>query len=376
LKEDAPSLKVIDTLRAVEPLAWNALADGHPFLRHEFLNALHETGCACESTGWSPRYLTLWQGASLVGAMPLYAKDHSYGEYVFDWAWADAYHRYGLPYYPKLLCAVPFSPVTGPRLLARDGTTRALLVRAALRLGTGASSLHVLFPTELEAREMEAAGLMLRRAVQFHWENRGYASFEQFLSDLASVKRKKIRQERRRVQETGVRLRRLVGGEIGDENWSFFTRCYNSTYRAHHSTPYLSLEFFRRLGESLPEHLMMVLADLDGKPVASALNIFSPGALYGRYWGSVAHVPLLHFEACYYQALEFCIERGIRTFEGGAQGEHKLARGFMPTQTWSAHWLRHPEFSDAVEKFLARESKGIERYVDELNERSPFRAES
>jgi len=376
MNEDAPSVRVIDTLQVIEPRAWNALAAGHPFLRHEFLHALHETGCACESTGWSPRYLTLWQGASLVGAMPLYAKSHSYGEYVFDWAWADAYHRYGLSYYPKLLCAVPFSPVTGPRLLARDAATRALLVRAALHLGPGVSSLHVLFPTEPEAREMEAAGLMLRQSVQFHWENRGYASFEQFLSDLASVKRKKIRQERRRVQEAGVRLRRLVGGEIRDEDWRFFTRCYSSTYRAHHSTPYLNLEFFRRLGEWLPEHVMMVLADFDGKPIASVLNIFSQEALYGRYWGSVTHVPLLHFEACYYQALEFCIERGIRTFEGGAQGEHKLARGFMPTQTWSAHWLRHPEFSDAVQKLLARESKGIERYVDELNERSPFRAGS
>jgi len=376
LKEDAPSLKIVDSLRAVEPRAWNALAAGHPFLRHEFLHALHETGCACEGTGWSPRYITLWQSDSLVGAMPLYAKSHSYGEYVFDWAWADAYHRCGLAYYPKLLAAVPFSPVTGPRLLARDDATRRLLVGAALHLAREASSLHVLFPNEDEAREMQGAGLMLRRAVQFHWENRGYASFEQFLSDLASAKRKKIRQERRRVREAGVRISRLVGSDIRDEHWRFFTRCYNGTYLAHHSTPYLSLEFFRRLGESLPEHVLMVLVELDGKPVASALNIFSQEVLYGRYWGSVAHVPLLHFETCYYQALEFCIERGIRVFEGGAQGEHKLARGFMPTQTWSAHWLRHPEFSDAVEKFLARESKGIERYVDELSERSPFRAES
>ena len=216
---------------------------------------------------------------------------------------------------------------------------------------------------------------MLRRAVQFHWENRGYASFDQFLSDLSSAKRKKIRQERRRVGETGVRLRRLVGGEIGDEHWGFFARCYNSTYRAHHATPYLNLEFFRRIGQSLPEHLLMVLAEADGKPIASALNVFTAETLYGRYWGAMAHVPLLHFETCYYQVLEFCIERGIRVFEGGAQGEHKLALGFMPIQTWSAHWLRHPEFSDAIEKFLARESKGIDRYVDELNERSPFRAE-
>jgi predicted N-acyltransferase len=376
LKEDAPSLKVVDTLRAIEPRAWNALAEGNPFLRHEFLHALHESSCACESTGWSPRYLTLWQGESLVGAMPLYAKTHSYGEYVFDWAWADAYHRFGLPYYPKLVGAVPFSPVTGPRLLARDGATRALLVRAAIRTAREMSSLHVLFPTEAEAREMEAAGLMLRRAVQFHWENRGYASFEQFLSDLTSAKRKKIRQERRRVREMSVRLRRLVGKEIRDGDWAFFTRCYNTTYRAHHSTPYLTLDFFRRIGETLPEHVLMVLADIEGKPIASALNIFSKDALYGRYWGSVADVPLLHFETCYYQALEFCIERGIRIFEGGAQGEHKLARGFLPTQTWSAHWLRHSEFSDAVEKFLARESRGIATYVHELNERSPFRTES
>ena len=345
-------------------------------MRHEFLSALHDTGCACESTGWSPRYVTLWQGSSLVGAMPLYAKSHSYGEYVFDWAWAEAYHRYGLSYYPKLLGAVPFSPVTGPRLLARDAATRALLVRAALKLAREMSSLHVLFPTEPEAREMAAAGLMLRRSVQFHWENRGYASFEQFLSQLASAKRKKIRQERRKVSEAGARLRRFVGDEIRGEHWDFFTRCYNSTYHAHHSTPYLNREFFTRLAESLPEHVLMVVAERDGEPIASALNIFSQDALYGRYWGSVAQVPLLHFETCYYQALEFCIERGIRVFEGGAQGEHKLARGFMPTQTWSAHWLRHAEFSDAVERFLARETKGIERYVDELNERSPFRAES
>ncbi|HEY6239484.1 MAG TPA: GNAT family N-acetyltransferase [Burkholderiales bacterium] len=367
---------MIDTLQAIDPRAWNALAGEHPFLRHEFLHALHETGCACERTGWSPHYLTLWQDTSLVGAMPLYAKAHSYGEYVFDWSWADAYHRHGLSYYPKLLGAIPFSPVTGPRLLARDEATRALLVRAALQLARDFSSLHVLFPVESEAREMEAQGMMLRRSVQFHWENRGYANFEEFLSDLTSAKRKRIRQERRKVQETGVHLRRMVGADISEEHWSFFARCYNNTYRAYRSTPYLNLDFFRRLGDTLSEHVLMVLAELDGKPIASALNIFSPTTLYGRYWGSVQHLPLLHFEACYYQALEFCIERRIRAFEGGAQGEHKLARGFLPTQTWSAHWLARPEFADAVERFLAQESTGIERYVDELNEHSPFRAGS
>ncbi len=373
MKEDTPSVRVVDTLGNIEPETWNALAGGHPFIRHEFLHALHETGCACERTGWMPQYLTLWQGSSLVGAMPLYLKLHSYGEYVFDWAWAEAYHRHGLEYYPKLLGAIPFSPVTGPRLLARDGATRALLVRAALQLAQGVSSLHVLFPQEPDAREMEAAGMTLRRSVQFHWKNQGYASFEGFLSDLVSAKRKRIRQERRKVRETGVQFRRLVGSEIRDEHWSFFARCYNGTYRAHHSTPYLNIAFFRRLGEAMPGNVLMVLAELDGKPVASALNIFSQTTLYGRYWGSVEHVPLLHFETCYYQALEFCIERGIRNFEGGAQGEHKLARGFMPVQTWSAHWLKHPQFADAVEKFLAREAAGIEHYADELNERSPFR---
>ncbi len=342
-------------------------------MSHEFLHALHETGCACERTGWAPRYLTLWRESALVGAMPLYLKSHSYGEYVFDWAWAEAYHRHGLAYYPKVLGAVPFSPITGPRLLAQDGATRALLARGALQLAREASSLHVLFPTENEAREMENAGMLLRRSVQFHWENRGYANFEEFLADLASVKRKKIRQERRRVQEAGVRLRRLTGGQVTEEHWRFFAHCYNNTYRAHHSSPYLNLALFLRLGETMPEHVLMVIAEMEGKPVASSLNLFSPTTLYGRYWGCVTHVPLLHFEVCYYQAMEFCIERGIRVFEGGAQGEHKLARGFMPVQTWSAHWLQRPEFSDAVAKFLAGESAGIEAYVDELHEHSPFR---
>jgi predicted N-acyltransferase len=375
MKEDTPKVEVTDTLAGIAPAAWNALSGGHPFLRHEFLHALHETGCADASAGWSPHHLTLWQGKSLVGAMPLYLKSHSYGEYVFDWAWADAYHRHRLEYYPKLLCAVPFSPVTGPRLLARDGATRSVLVREALRLAAGTSSLHLLFPTEAEAAELKAHGMLLRRSVQFHWENRGYATFEQFLGELASAKRKKIRQERRRVHEAGVTFRRLVGGEIRDEDWAFFTRCYNGTYRAHHSTPYLNLAFFRRLGATLPEHTLLIVAEREGRPIASALNVFSATTLYGRYWGAVVQLPMLHFETCYYQALEFCIERGIRVFEGGAQGEHKLARGFLPVQTWSAHWLKHPQFADAVEKFLAREASGISRYVDELAEHSPFRNE-
>ena len=367
------AVRVVEDLAQVSPGEWNALAGGNPFLRHEFFSALHETGCAAARAGWLPQFVTLWDGKHLRGALPLYLKSHSYGEYVFDWAWADAYARHGLEYYPKLLAAVPFSPVTGARLLARDPGVRAQLVAAALELARGVSSLHVLFPLEAEARELEAAGLTLRRGVQFHWSNADYASFDAFLAALTHDKRKKIRQERRRVAEAGITFRRKVGAAITREDWRFFTRCYNLTYRAHLSSPYLNLAFFMRLGETLPEHVLLVIAERDGRPIASALNVFTAEALYGRYWGAIEHVPCLHFETCYYQALEFCIERGIRAFEGGAQGEHKLARGFLPEATWSAHWLAHPEFADAVERFLAREAQGVARYTDELTEHSPFR---
>jgi predicted N-acyltransferase len=371
---DRRTLRVVEDLAAVSAGEWNALAGANPLLRHEFFSALHESGCASARTGWAPRFITLWDGNRLCGALPLYLKSHSYGEYVFDWAWADAYERSGLAYYPKLLAAIPFSPVSGARLLAADRAARDRLVRAALELAREVSSLHVLFPPESEARELAAAGLMLRRGVQFHWSNPGYASFDEFLATLTHDKRKKIRQERRKVRDAGVTLRRKTGREVTPEDWKFFARCYTLTYRAHRSTPYLNLAFFTRLGETLPDNVLLVLAERDGRPVAAALDLYSPEALYGRYWGAVEHVPCLHFEACYYQGLEFCIERGIPAFEGGAQGEHKLARGFLPAPTWSAHWLRHPQFADAVEKFLARESKGVERYIDELAEHSPFRA--
>jgi predicted N-acyltransferase len=368
-----PALRVVEDLAQVPADQWNALAGGHPFLRHEFFAALHETGCATEETGWLPQFLTLWQGAELQGALPLYLKSHSYGEYVFDWAWADAYHRHGLRYYPKLVAAVPFSPVTGARMLAATADARRMLVAAALELARSASSLHVLFPPEDQARELAAAGMMLRQGIQFHWANPGYRSFDEFLATLTHDKRKRIKQDRRKVRDAGIAFRWKVGGEITAADWRFFTRCYNLTYRAHHSSPYLNLAFFTRLGERLPEHLLLAVAERDGTPVASALNVFTPEALYGRYWGATAYVPCLHFEACYYQAIEFCIERGIRAFEGGAQGEHKLARGFLPEVTWSAHWLAHPQFADAVERFLAREAAGVARHVDELAERSPFR---
>jgi predicted N-acyltransferase len=371
--DEALTLRVLDTLAGVAPEEWNALAGNHPFLRHEFLHALHQSGCASERTGWVPQYISLWRDGRLAGAMPLYLKSHSRGEYVFDWAWADAYYRHGLEYYPKLVCAVPFSPVTGPRLLAPARDTRVRLAKAALELAKSTSSLHVLFPAAGEAEEFEARGMLLRHGVQFHWRNEDYRSFDDFLARLSHDKRKKIKQERRKLRDADLVLTRLSGSDIREEHWRFFTRCYNGTYRAHHSTPYLNHAFFARLGEVMPENLLLVLAELDGNPVASALNVFGGGVLYGRYWGSIGYVPNLHFETCYYQAIEFCIERGIAVFEGGAQGEHKLSRGFSPVQTASAHWLKHPGFSDAIEKFLDRESAGVERYIDELTDRSPFR---
>ena len=367
------SLRILDTLSGVKKGEWNALAADHPFLRYEFLHALHETGCASERTGWLPQYLSLWRDGRLEGAMPLYLKSHSRGEYVFDWAWADAYQRHGLEYYPKLLSAIPFSPVCGTRLLAGTREARTRLIAASMQLAARNSSLHVLFPSEAEATDLVSAGMMLRRGVQFHWQNDAYESFDGFLACLSHDKRKKIRQERRKVKDSGISFLRLVGPDIQREHWEFFARCYSSTYRAHHATPYLNLAFFERLGETMPENLLLVLAVLDGKPVASALNIFSQHALYGRYWGCLGYVPNLHFETCYYQAIEFCIERRIPLFEGGAQGEHKLARGFSPVQTCSTHWLKHPAFADAIEKFLERETEGVDQYLDELNERAPFK---
>ena len=374
--------RVLEDLSRVAAADWNRLAGGNPMLSHEFFHALHQSGCASTKSGWQPQFLTLWEEAAPAGArapqrlraaMPLYLKSHSYGEYVFDWAWAEAYQRHGLAYYPKLLAAIPFSPVSGPRLLAAADADRTALVRAALALARDTSSLHVLFPQPAEAALLQAAGMLLRSGVQFHWTNQGFGSFDEFLAQLSRDKRKKIRQERRRVRDAGVSFRRLCGGEIREDDWIFFARCYKRTYREHRSTPYLSLEFFQRLGETMSQHVLLIVAEREGRPIASALNLYSQEILYGRYWGALEYIPCLHFETCYYQALEFCIDNGIRVFEGGAQGEHKLARGFLPVKTLSAHWLAHPEFSDAVERFLEREHHGIARYIDELNEHSPYK---
>ena len=336
---------------------------------------MHESGSASEKSGWQPQYLTIWQNDSLVAAMPLYVKFHSYGEYVFDWAWADAYRRNGLEYYPKLLSAIPFTPVTGARLMAMDSPARAALVNAlkSLQQKNDLSSTHILYPPENEARLLEEHGFILRKGIQFHWKNHGYSSFDEFLSTLEQKKRKNIRAERRKVHEAGITLRRLPGVEATESDWAFFKRCYDHTYRAHYSTPYLNLDFFHSIGATMPENILMVIAEREGIPIASSLLIHDQHELYGRYWGALEQHPCLHFETAYYQPLEFCIEKKIAAFEGGAQGEHKMARGFLPQQTWSAHWLAHSGFANAVEQFLDEEGKGIENYVDELHERNPFK---
>jgi predicted N-acyltransferase len=369
------SLRILDTLEGVDANEWNALTGGNPTLAHAFLDSLHRSACASPASGWTPQYLTSWRGAALAGAVPLYVKSHSYGEYVFDWAWAEAYERHGLDYYPKLLAAVPFTPATGARLLAVDDAVRAQLAQALLRTArqSKVSSLHVLFPADADAAALRAQGMLERTGVQFHWSNAGYASFEDFLGALSHDKRKKIRQERRRVAEAGVTLDRLTGRDATGADWDFFTLCYRRTYREHRSTPYLDRAFFGMIAERMPDNLLLVIARHEGRPIAAALDLHGGGVLYGRYWGSVEYVPGLHFEACYYQALEFCIERGIARFEGGAQGEHKHARGFVPEATRSFHWLAHPAFNKAVDEFLGEEGSRIAAYVDELNEHSPFR---
>jgi hypothetical protein len=339
------------------------------------LHALHETGCASPKTGWAPRYLLLRQGEALVGAMPLYLKAHSYGEYVFDWSWADAYRRHGHRYYPKLLAAIPFTPATGPRLLASSAQLRRRLLEGALALlaEERVSSLHILFPDTQDAAQCAAAGLLMRDSLQFHWQNPGYRDFADFLSTLNHDKRKKIRQERRRLAEAGISFRRQTGADITAAEWGFFYRCYVNTYRQHGSTPYLTLPFFERIGETMPGNVVLVIGSRNGTPVCAALDVFDRGTLWGRYWGATGHVPGLHFEACYYQAIEFCIERQISLFEGGAQGVHKLARGFLPVTTRSAHAIADPEFAHAIGAFVARERVDVAQTVDELERASPFR---
>ena len=422
-------IRVLDSPLEVNRADWNALLamqspDGglnppsgslNPFMRHEYLAAMHESGSASPKSGWTPRFITLWDGDTLAAGCALYLKDHSYGEYVFDHAWANAYHQHGLPYYPKALVAPPFTPVPGPRLLARNSAERLLLVKAVIAWcgEEKLSSLHLLFNSDEDVKACDDAGMMLRHTVQFHWTNTesGYKSFDDFLMSLAQEKRKKIRQERKKVADAGITFRSAQGRDIRDEDWDFFYQCYARTYYEHGNAPYLSRDFFKRMQDTMPENWLMFIAEhgegekkqkiatsLIAVNVALALgthlsslpseraelarggpSLRSPAqsgnnlTAYGRYWGALARVDCLHFEACYYQPLQWCIEHGYQTFEGGAQGEHKMARALLPVKTTSAHWLAHPSFADAVERFLEREGAGIENYMDDLERRSPFK---
>ena len=391
-------IAVFDTPADIDASAWNQLlaqqADATPFQRHEYLAAMSASKSATPKTGWTPRFITLWRtdphnpgGArQLHAACALYLKDHSYGEYVFDHAWANAYHQHGVPYYPKALVAPPFTPVPGARLLARDDAARAALAQALVSWcsDAGLSSLHILFAADADVAACSAAGFMLRHNVQFHWTNRepGYGDFDDFLASLSQDKRKKIRQERRKVAEAGVTFRALAGTEIQPRDWDFFYRCYERTYYEHGNAPYLSRDFFLAMARSMPHNWLLFVGERQGTPIAASLiAVNDPGTgaatarvAYGRYWGALERVDCLHFEACYYQPLQWCIAQGYQRFEGGAQGEHKMARALLPVKTTSVHWLAHPAFADAVQKFLQREGSGIENYIGELGQRNPFKA--
>jgi hypothetical protein len=378
-------IRAHDDPARVDAAAWNALLESQdaptPFLRHEYLSALRHSQSAVAATGWAPSWLTIERDGRLLAACALYLKAHSYGEYVFDWAWADAYQRHGLDYYPKLLGAVPFTPVPGSRLLAVDEAARDMLLQAVLALARqqSLSSAHLLFLSDADRCACERAGWMLREGVQFHWQNRSpqpYTDFAEFTSSLQREKRKKIAQERRRVADAGVSIQLLEGVQIDAAAWDFFYHCYTLTYRAHRSTPYLKRAFFAEVARTMAAHWLMVMARRGGEPVAAALIALDPArrVAYGRYWGATVHVPCLHFDACYYQPLAWCIAHGYLRFEGGAQGEHKMARGLLPVKTTSAHWLADPRFASAVGDFLQSEGAGVGAYVDELSERNPFKA--
>ena len=371
------------SIDAVPAGQWNALnrADD-PFLSHEFLAALERHDCVGPRYGWLPRHITAWQGKRLVGAVPLYQKDNSYGEFVFDFAWADAYQRHGLAYYPKLVAAVPYTPATGQRLLVAEHADPALLSKALLERAetlaetSGCSSLHWLFITEQEDARLGELGLMQRLGCQFHWRNRGYSDFEAFLSSLTSKRRKNIRRERRVVREAGIRIEVLHGSEVSAEQWRTFARFYAKTFEERYSLATLTEGFFREVGRTLGDRVILVLAHDGAECVAGALLYRSPNTLYGRHWGCLRDYDSLHFEVCFYQGIDFCIRQGLQRFEPGAQGEHKIWRGFLPTLTWSRHWVAHPGFRSAIDDFLRRERPAMLDYAHSLGESSPYRQDT
>jgi predicted N-acyltransferase len=372
---------VVNQIRDIPRDVWNGISGtAHPFLRHEFLSALESHGCVGDAHGWWPHHLVAYDATDkLVGVAPLYLKNNSYGEFVFDWAWADAWHRAGIPYYPKLVSSIPYTPVTGSRLLVHPDSDHAAVARALvdrallLTTETRASSLHWLFTSASDTALLCEAGLMRRTGCHFHWHNDHYASFDDFLSRLSSRKRKKIRRERRRVMEAGVSLSIVHGSEATDAQWRIMHELYCSTFEKKSGVPTLSLGFFQEISNTMGEQVVLVFATHAQRTVAGAIMLRGDDALYGRHWGCRENFNSLHFETCYYQGIEYCICNKLQLFEPGAQGEHKISRGFLPTYTWSVHWIVDTQFRMAIKRYLLQEHELMVDYHDELLQNSPYR---
>lgn len=357
---------------------WNRLVEkNYPFLKHEFLSALEKNRCVGEHVGWIPKHITHSKKNKLIGALPLYEKHNSWGEFVFDHAWADAFQRYDMEYYPKLLNAIPFTPASGQRILMEhknNGNIAALLIAAANKLveQDGYSGLHCLFPQPGNFKILNQQNAMTRNDCQFHWHNNGYSSFNEFLDTLKFKKRKNIKQERRKVVEAGVVVSRLNGNSATEQDWEDFADMYEKIYDRKYGMPGFNLAFFKDVADSIPHQILLVLAKKDGTSIAAALMYFDDDTLYGRHWGCEQYVDSLHFEVCYYQGIEFCIEHGLNRFDPGAQGEHKIARGFVPTRTRSLHWMAKNPFKEAIEQFVNREQLGVQHYIDAVSSHSPY----
>ncbi len=372
--------RFLNSIAQIDAASWNSLSGtDQPFLRHEFLLALEESGCAVPRTGWSARHLVIDDAEGrTVGALPLFRKSHSRGEFVFDFSWANAYAQHGLPYYPKLLSAVPFTPVRGARLLVSPHVDSKMMTQILTKTAIDyarseqLSSWHVLFPTDDTAEHLGTAGLILRRDCQFHWYNHGYDSFDAFLATFTAEKRKKAKRERRRVAEAGITFDTLHGGEMDTPTWNILYPFYADTFYRHGHEPYLNLDFFKRLAASLPNRLMLKVARMGGEAIAVAIFFVGDDALFGRYWGAGGNYHSLHFETCYYQGIEYCIDKKLRRFEPGTQGEHKVPRGFVPTMMNSAHFVVDPRFAAAIRDFAAREARGVDNYAAAVNEHVPY----
>ena len=378
---DSVVIKAIGRIADVPAEQWDACAGNeNPFVSHAFLSALEDSGSASAKTGWGIYHLVVEEpGCGLLGAMPMYLKGHSQGEYIFDYGWADAYERAGGRYYPKLLVAVPFTPATGPRLLARPGPqadeVRDNLIAGAMEVARrlDVSTLHINFPTEAEWKRLGERGMLQRTGEQFHWYNNGYGDFDDFLNDLASRKRKAIKKERRGAVEAGVDIEILTGSDLREAHWDAFYEFYMDTGGRKWGRPYLTRQFFSLVSERMADRIALVMCRRAGRYIAGALNFFGTDTIYGRNWGCIEDHRFLHFEACYYQAIEFAIAHGLAKVEAGAQGQHKIARGYVPAHVYSAHWIRDPAFRDAVERFLDQERREVDREIDYLNDFAPFR---